>query len=322
MKIKNIDLAKYIHGKEFRLIFGLGFDERSLNILELLTPIGPSQVISLFDTNITFSATENIDRYHQLVGNNGISIEVNNHILGVADKLSTLILSFDRSVRTIVDITAISNEMLLILIALLREYNLLENLTLCYTSAAEYSFNSSTQEIWLSKGVSSIRSILGYPGVQLPSQPLHLVLMTGFEVERALETISRFEPVILSLGVGAREESVSKKHYEANIAFAKRLEEFIFEQEQNCSTLTKFSFSCIDPQQTKLNLHNHLSNFPSHNIVICPLNTKISTVGAGLYCFEHPEVQLCYTQPIEYNLGGYARPGDTISVFDFRNWLR
>lgn len=319
MKINKKDLAQYLSGTPFQLIFGLGFDQRSLNVLELLEPLQPTKIIALTDSEIGRAVTDNLKRYQQIVGNNRCLVEASSHVLGIADKLSMLIRAFDNSARIIVDITAMTNEMLAILIAILREHQRLVDVTLCYTGATEYSYNSTTQEIWLSKGVSSIRSILGYPGEQLPSQPLHLVLMTGFEVERALETLARFEPAILSLGVGARDESISKKHYETNLAFTEKLEEFIAEQERSCATLTKFSFSCIDPRKTKQSLQEHLSAFSGQNLVICPLNTKLSTVGASLYCFEHPEVQLCYTQPMEYNLAGYARAGDTISVFSFKN---
>jgi len=40
-----------------------------------------------------------------------------------------------------------------------------------------------------------------------------------------------------------------------------------------------------------------------------------ATVGVALLCLERPEIQLCYAQPIEYNIDGYATPDEWVTVF-------
>lgn len=316
MKINKKELCEKFHDVPFRLIFGLSFDQRSLNIFEAFQYKNPKQIIALTDPSMMVFNDENILKFQNLSNDEGILVGMNSDsVLDIADELYKLIQSFDKSIKTIIDITALSNELLSILMAVLRELDELNGITLCYTGAVEYSYNLENSDMWLSKGVSSVRSVLGYPGVQLPSQPLHLVIMTGFEVERAFETINRFEPAILSLGIGSKSESISSKHHEKNIEFSEKLEEFIRDQELNCENLNKFQFSCVDPYKTRNNLRDHLSGFSGSNTIICPLNTKISTVGASLYCFDNPDVQLCYTQPMEYNLDGYARAGELITFF-------
>jgi hypothetical protein len=237
-------------------------------------------------------------------------------ILNIADTLKDEVLSLDEDLRIVIDLTSLSHELLCVLVAILKQANRLENSTLCYTGAGKYSHNTKPDEMWLSRGVHSIRSILGFPGEMLPSKPLHLVLMMGFEVERALEVIVRYEPDALSLGMGDREQSVSEVHFNNNLVFFNKLNDFIKEQELVNSELKKFDFSCVDPFKTKEALEKHLSEYHAWNTVICPLNTKLSTVGAALLCFDKPEYQLCYSQPIEYNISGYASAGEYITVVE------
>jgi hypothetical protein len=108
--------------------------------------------------------------------------------------------------------------------------------------------------------------------------------------------------------------SISEAHFESNERFFRRLEDFVKDQKIECDTLSTFSFSCIDPIDTKNDVAKHLANYPDFNTVICPLNTKISTVGVALLCLERTDIQLCYAQPIEYNVDGYATADEWITV--------
>jgi hypothetical protein len=309
-------LAGELGSKPFRLVLGLGFDQRSTRVLEAMLPAASCcEVLALMNIGWDTLNSSSVEYYRNKVGTKGELIgDGCVDILQLADSLSEKIASFDKSIKTIVDVTSMSHELLSILIAILHIQGHLDGIQLCYTGAEKYSFNTSESEMWLSKGVSSIRSVLGYPGEQLPSKPLHLVIPVGFEVERAIEIITAYEPAALSLGVGRRDQSVSPAHYEANLNFFNRLEDFVSEQERSCATLAKFTFSCIDPLETKHDIANHLLQFPDFNTIICPLNTKISTVGIALLCIEHPAVQLCYAQPMEYNTQGYATASDWITV--------
>jgi hypothetical protein len=154
-----------------------------------------------------------INNEHLIIGNDC------KNIIDFADNLNELITKFDPEIATVIDVTSISHELLCILIALLNQHNKLNKTVLFYTGAKQYSINTPANAMWLSKGVASIRSILGYPGTMLTSKPLHLVLMAGFEVERAFEVIRSYEPNLLSLGLGDSEHSVSKEHYENNVVF-------------------------------------------------------------------------------------------------------
>jgi len=316
-RIEMLKLVESLGASPFRLMLGLGFDQRSTEILKVLgNAHGLKEAVAVTNVGwnssnmaaVTFFESQ-IKERGRIVGKECTSV------LQLADELGSEIGKFDQKIQTIVDITSMSHELLAILIALLHVHGQLIGTIFCYTGAKRYSFNTSESDIWLSKGVSSIRSVLGFPGDQLPSRPLHLVIPMGFEVERAIEVIAAYEPAVLSLGVGRRDASVSETHFESNNHFFGRLETFIKEQEIVCDTLSKFSFSCIDPIDAKNDIAQHLAGFPNLNTVICPLNTKISTVGIALLCLEQQEIQLCYAQPIEYNIEGYATPDDWVTVF-------
>ena len=76
----------------------------------------------------------------------------------------------------------------------------------------------------------------------------------------------------------------------------------------------EFEFSCIDPLLAKKQLLEHVSQYTEFNVVVCPLNTKLSTVGAALAAIENQKIQLCYSQPLEYNVDGYATPGEDATI--------
>lgn len=310
-------LAQEIGAHPFRVLLGLGFDQRSRWVLNALLVAKPIEIIGIL--NVGWDVVNSSSyRYFQGIARENAKVVGENcqSVLELADAISMIVQTFDQRVRTIVDITSMSHELLSVLIAILRSKSKLEHTVLCYTGADRYSFNTPADEMWLSRGVSSIRSILGFGGEQLPSKKLHLVIPVGFEVERAMEVIATYEPAVLSLGIGRREESVSLAHHDANLNFFTRLESFVRGQENTCEKVSQFEFSCIDPFVAKADLLEHLEKFQDFNTVICPLNTKISTVGIALLCLEQPAFQLCYAQPLEYNTDGYATPSDVIRVID------
>jgi hypothetical protein len=310
-------LADRLSAAPYRLILGLGFDQRSTEILQALRDAdGLKETIAITNVGWSFSNLSAVNFFQTHMKESGRIIgERCSNVLQLADNLTSEIGNFDREIRTVVDITSMSHELLAILIALLHAHGQLVGTIFCYTSAKQYSFNTAESAIWLSKGVNAIRSVLGYPGDQLPSRPLHLVIPMGFEVERAIEVISAYEPAVLSLGIGRRDASISEAHFESNSLFFGRLETFVNEREIVCETFSKFTFSCIDPIDAKNDIAQHLAGFPDLNTVICPLNTKISTVGVAVLCLEQPEIQLCYAQPIEYNTDGYATPDKWVTLF-------
>ncbi len=325
-KIPLENLRKHFVDGNYVLMVGLGFDQRCLTTLSHFPLEKTVQIIGISNVGWSASNEKNITEFKKLVGANGIVIGDNaTSVMEVSDRLVEFIRTFleypEKSL--VIDITSLSHELLVVLLGILHSLQIMKKVTLLYVGASEYSFNAPGEAVWLSRGVRSIRSILGFPGTMLPSKKLHLVILAGFEVERASEIIVRYEPASMSIGLGKKEQSVSEEHHVKNKLFFDRLNQFVKEQDTYNEEIQHFEFSCIDPLLTKSQLLSHIDNLKTlddKNIVICPLNTKLSTVGVVLATIEHPEIQICYAEPDEYNTEGYSKPGTEVTIISLENF--
>ena len=217
-----------------------------------------------------------------------------------------------------VDITTFTHEQLLILFRVLEEAKPARNIVFGYTGADKYSTNTSPEDAWLSRGVSQVRSVLGFPGTLVPSKRLHLVVLVGFEHERAKAVIEEFEPSALSLGLGEQSQSVSEGHFQNNRRFFEDVQKFVERRANLGSSVNTFSFSCVDPLATQRAVLGEVARFPEFNTVVCPMNTKLSTLGVALAAREDHRLQVCYARAIEYNEKGYSAASDQVRIFQMR----
>lgn len=310
-------LNKELVNKNFVLFLGLGFDQRSLSALSNIDPALPKKTIGLLNplrpgtpqTNYGEAFLAAAGKHSEILG------AKSNSLIETIDCIQDRLNSDDiKDLEILIDITALSHELLIAFIGLLHSENLLDKTYLLYTGAEEYSFNTTAEQKWLSRGVVDIRSVLGFPGTMLPSKKLHLIIMAGFESERALEVISRYEPSRLTIAYGSKEQSISEKHHLNNIEYAQTILVTLLENSISMNEIHQLEFSCTDPFLTKKAITSYIEKFPNENIVICPLNTKTSTVGVTLAALEMSNIQICYAQPAEYNVSGYASPGNTITL--------
>lgn len=206
--------------------------------------------------------------------------------------------------NVVVDVTTFTHEGLLILVRLLTVVLRPEHrLQLAYTPASEYALGLPSEQKWLSRGLKEIRSVLGFPGAMRPGRPLHLIVLVGFEVERARLLIDSLEPDAISLGVGRDSTDGKSQHLPKNIESLNQL----------CihyPAFQHFSFSSISPDETEEALREQIARFPEMNAVVAPMNTKLSTLGAALLALKHRSVQLCYAPALTYNTPAYSRPAD------------
>ena len=259
----------------------------------------------------------NAERLRSLFGERAEDVKIDFcDPLVTADSLENALGAIARTVPQtfLVDITTFTHEQLLILLRLLSLRTHSKDKVFCvYTSAAEYSVNSaSLEEKWLSKGVADVRSVLGYPGEYMPSQKAHMVVLAGYEYERARNLIEVYEPSLVSLGHDRAGSSTSPKHYEAN----RRFHALVHESTARYAQVEDFEFPCNDPWGTKEAILRQLATHPGYNAIVAPMNTKISTVGSALAALEHDTIQLCYAQALQYNYRGYSRPGETCHLFE------
>ena len=215
---------------------------------------------------------------------------------------------FSGGEKIVFDITTFTHESLLIIINCMKSVSddLIRNCVFLYSSAQDYSSKSNEiDKKWLSKGLKSIRTILGYPGYLKPMKKNHLIVLVGFEYIRALGLIEAFEPSYLSLGCGSKAASIDIKHREAN----KRFHSLTKSLQVTSPEVKSFEFECNDPDSTRNALKRIFNANPDMNYIIAPMNTKLSTIGCALFAWENDNVQLIYAQPEEYNYDDYSTPG-------------
>jgi hypothetical protein len=215
--------------------------------------------------------------------------------------------------NVLVDITTFTHESLLILTKLLvLQRAMIRSLTFLYASAAEYSFGSDDDQKWLSRGVSEVRSVLGFAGEMLPSRRQHLIILVGFEHERAAELIKTYEPSVISLGHGRAGTATSDKHEAANRHFHRLVEATA----ATYGEVRTFDFACNNPVDAQHSIEKQVRSVRGLNAVVAPMNTKLSTLGAVLAAQSDATMQVCYARATQYNYKSYSLPGDDCYVVE------
>lgn len=295
------------------------FEERCLSILNKLD--GKIEHC-LFFKNITAGnlADQSLEKMIAAAKDRNTVVELNHDSpVATADAMVKVVLDNRSRIsegKVFIDVTTFTHEQLLILLRVLNGVVPGCKLHLGYNGAEKYSVNDSEQ-VWLSRGVDQIRTVIGYPGNFVPSKKLHLILLVGFEHERATAVINQFEPIKLTLLRGDREQSVSTAHYEMNKKFFDQLRGFVELALQTQTAVESSYVSCIDPLSVRDSILEIVSNSEDYNIAVCPMNTKLSTIGVAMAALQNNNIQLAYSKAIEYNETGYSTPSNTATVFDY-----
>ena len=283
------------------------YEERCLSIPLQIPRKAIKCALILQNTDI-HEVERNAERLFRHFGDIGRKVEVNTgDPIGSADtmyrRLSELI-SDQELERIAIDITTFTHEQLLILLGLLRRMRC-PTVRCLYSGAAAYM--TSTQR-WLSEGIAETRSVLGFSGDLSIRSGSKLVVLVGFEWERARRLIEAYDPTSLALGLGRRVDAIEDEHYKANERFYAKLINYY-------PDATSFEFSCNDPLATSKVIATQCADY-EFAAVVAPLNTKISTVGAALAAFDDPRIQLCYAQAAVYNCNSYSKPSRFFRAFD------
>ena len=228
---------------------------------------------------------------------------------GLSSALARCFSAHPSKQRIGVDITTFTRESLLMLLSFLWS-NLRANdeLLLFYNRAREYDPIHGPGEKWLSKGIREIRSVIGFPGDLRPSLATHLIVMAGYEVDRASRLILECEPAVISFGLPNPQEGHAIAHQETAELKLRSIRRI-------GGDVKDFTFHGYDPKMCATSLETQIDLFEDMNTIIAPMNTKISTVGAGIVGHRMPNIQICYAQADLYNYKTYSEPADEVYVF-------
>lgn len=249
-----------------------------------------------------------------------VVFEKNNPLMNIdniSNALHNIQINKKLTKRVLVDITTLTREMIFILIYFFKNVPPVNKnkVTFVYNPAEKYSIDKENiSDKWLSKGVRDIRSVLGYSGLFVPDKKLALILLVGFEQERAKKIIDTFEPSIVYLGYASIEGAITKELQEIN--------KKVFEELKNILTIdiVQFEFSCKTPHETEEKVTEIIKSIKKeYNVVISGLNNKISSIGVAFAALENPEVQICYPTVNQYNFDNYSISKDEIYLIDINS---
>lgn len=310
------NLAESLKAFQPNIFFGsASFEDRCFSVVDKINSISLKEIYVC--RNIDFeddSILENSILFKEKIntsGSNFIDLKAGDPKFSFFELNESINQIFQGNSKSILfDITTFTHEALLIATKIMFSKRRPEDkIIVCYNGAKSYSQKEKNiEEKWLTKGVKEIRSILGYPGFFDPSQKNHLIILFGFEKERTLKLIEKYEYDLVSLAYGSSDGSISEEHQSINESRHKE----VLALNSNAQI---FNISLRNPYSAKKEILDFVSQYSSFNTVIAPMNNKLSTFGAGLAAIENPNIQLCYLQAQKYNVSGYSEAGDQFHVF-------
>ena len=303
---------------EFDLFMCSGsFESRCLGIPAAIAKTslggGTGKVLVAFNENYGDRVSENVRGLVKIFGSPELCRLRSDDPIFTADSLLEVVDAFwprKAGARIAVDITAFTRESLLMLLQVLwRRKGRDDEVMFLYLRAEEYDVGSEDDTKWLSQGIAEVRSVVGYPGDLLPSRGNHLIVMAGFEHDRAVRLVTECEPAVVSLGVADPADPEARDHQGVNERSMRRIRNVV-------GPVHEFRFSGYDAYRAAEDIKRQIREIgEGMNTIVAPMNTKIATVGAGIVGLEMPEVQLCYAQVDLYNYDAYSEAGDTVYVF-------
>lgn len=319
MGIEKTDLSSLVDKLPKRIdifICCASFEDRCLSIAKSINKEDVGAALIAKNMDLPVHLDTNANALKDLFGTTSVHVPVStNNPIQTADELKNALTLCSEGTRKtyLIDITTFTHEHLLILLKVLPLAIGSQNQVIFgYSSASDYDVDSPVKDKWLTKGVGEIRSVLGYPGLMLPSGKSHLIILVGFEHERASELIRVFEPSAISLGHDKEGSSTSPTHYAAHLHFL----ELIREVAAKHSCVFDFEFACNDPWLVQKAIIDQVSAMAEYNTILAPMNTKIATAGCALASLQNDKIQLCYAQAIHYNYAAYSTPGSHCYLFE------
>lgn len=202
-----------------------------------------------------------------------------------------------------VDITTFNRESLLTLLNLINRWYANITIDVLYVSPEEYGG-------WLSRGHKKIRNVVGFTGIHDSDNSTALIVLSGFEKNRTYKIVEEIEPAVLYLGLG--EEPTQEGFYEEN----KQSQEKI----RNRQDTREFGFPTNDVGKCERVIDNIVSgNIDEHNIILAPMNTKLSTVGCWKAARGYDSLQIMYALPDQYNYENYSEGARCVYTDSFKS---
>lgn len=299
------------------------FEKRCLSVVKNLPleNVNASVVFVNNDADAQSESLANLKEFEKILGDKSKSVKVDLFDpIKLTDEMISVLTEINKanlSSNLLVDITSFTHEALLIFLAVIKLIFKNAEIVYIYNNAATYASESENlAERWLSRGIKCVRSVLGYAGDIKPSQDTVLIMMLGYEYERAWRVIDTVSPEELIITYNDSEGSTTQLNCDAGEKHAGLLKELAAYYENP----KQYVVSSNNPFKTAIQLEEIVNKIDEKkNIIIVPMNNKLSTVGAAIVAFKKPEIQLCYAPAEIYNTSAYSVEGDKFYIFSFDN---
>lgn len=295
------------------------FETRCLSIPKILelNSINKSYVIRNIETLGMKYNEENVNKLMDILDKPEIKPLNLQKAITVSETMSNIVseLIQNSEKNIVIDISTFTHEALLILMKLLYiNKNSFKTVKCLYNGVSNYSYGDLPENMWLSKGCRDVRNVIGYPGKIDSTKKRHLIILTGFEIERATGLVELVSPDILTLGDGS--EPTEEEHTQVMKYFRDIYNDW---KKSFLGIITEsFDFSCRDVEKT-VDILKEKTSKKEDNFLLVPLNTKLSTVAVGIAALENPDIQVCYALPEIYNMKNYSEPSDSVTILDMNH---
>ena len=168
----------------------------------------------------------------------------------------------------------------------------------------------SYHDTWLSKEPLSPRLLLKHSGIIQLGKPQCVVIITGFDVERTRQIVSKFEPqkVVLCIQKGEQFNNTNRNISSCHELICKNV------GVSDISFVEIDSYGADFGEKTIDDVILSLSNF---NIIISSFGPKPSAIGVYMAYQKHQEVALCYVPCKEYNKD-YCKGIGSLYTIDYK----
>ena len=158
----------------------------------------------------------------------------------------------------------------------------------------------------LTRGVQQITTVPSFFGSAVLEKQTILILLLGFEPERALAVWKQYNPA-RTIALITNPPRYGNLDY---LKYARDNNSYLLSQ----PSVEVSEVPADDPYAVKSVLEAIYSDTKgSFNMVIGPFGTKSQTVGVFLFCLEFPKAQVVYSFPVNYTRSYLQRkPGPTL----------
>jgi hypothetical protein len=307
---KQIDLGEQFENLDSYAFFCFAsFEERCLSAIRALRQKEFAKTFIFQFEEFKHTSDKNLNNlkillptYEHIELKNSLPMMSVDILVGIIGELKRLEIK-----NILVDISCFNREVLLILLNLLcSQKEQFTSIKFVYNSAGEMPLD-------LSFGLLDVRSIFGFGGLASPLKKDHIIVLLGFEYERARQIIEKYEPALVTITIGGKDQSISLDLHEKN---KKALDNFNKLKNQIICPNNEIEIPINSPRETMLAVQDIIRKNSQYNTILAPLNTKLSTIGAGMAAILSSEVQICYSQMADYNFVNYSKPGDDFYICD------